>query len=220
MKIKDESNQWFKKLFKNDGKKKRNGPIQYLAILLCVGLALMVFSNTFSKPANDTEHVAVFKNESKSSNEDVPVFGSGKAETPTSMQDYEQMYEKQLTDALEQIVGVSDVTVMINLAETETSIFERNKNIRQQNTDETDREGGTRKVEDITRDDQVVIIRSGDKEQPLIAKVEKPTIRGVLVVAQGVDNIQVKTWVVEAVSRVLDVPSHRVSVLPKKSKGE
>ncbi len=216
----DQNGQWLKKLFNTGGKKKRSTPIQYLAIVLCVGLALMIFSN-FTKSGFNQESVPVFKEDTKVSSEDVAVFSSkNSSDEPYSMQDYEYTYEKQLREALEQIVGVSDVTVMINLAETETKVFERNVSTKQQNTDETDREGGTRKVEDITRDDQVVITRSGDKEEPLIAKIEKPTIRGVLVVAQGVENIQVKTWVVEAVSRVLDVPSHRVSVLPKKSKGD
>lgn len=218
----DSNGQWFKSFFKNsnDEKKKRSGPLQYLAILLCVGLALMIFSN-FSKSSGLQESVPVFKEDTKAASDALPVFtGKNSSDGPLSMQDYEYTFEKQLRDALEQIVGVSDVTVMINLAETETKVFERNISLKEQKTDETDREGGKRKVEDTTRENQVVIIRSGDKEEPLIAKVEKPTIRGVLVVAKGVENIQVKTWVVEAVSRVLDVPSHRVSVLPKKSKGE
>lgn len=49
---------------------------------------------------------------------------------------------------------------------------------------------------------------------------EKPAVAGVLVVAEGVENVQVKAWVVEAVSRVLDVAPHRVSVMPKKMKEE
>ncbi|MCT8138696.1 stage III sporulation protein AG [Anaerobacillus sp. CMMVII] len=217
---KDDNGQWIKKLFTNkDEKKKRSSPLQYLAIVLCVGLALMIFSN-FSKPSSLQDSVPVFKEETKDTGEAVTVFTSKTGEDPVTMQDYEYTYEKQLRDALEEIVGVSDVTVMINLQETETKIFERNKSIKEQKTDETDREGGKRNVEDTTREDEVVIIRTGDKEEPLVAKIEKPTIRGVLVVARGVENIQVKTWVVEAVSRVLDVPTHRVSVLPKKSKGE
>jgi stage III sporulation protein AG len=37
-----------------------------------------------------------------------------------------------------------------------------------------------------------------------------------LVVAKGADNLQIKKWIVEAVTRVLNVPSYRVAVLPKK----
>lgn len=85
-----------------------------------------------------------------------------------------------------------------------------------QSTDETDREGGKRKVEDISTDEKLVIVRSGDQEKPVVVKTEKPKIRGILVVAKGADNIEVKKWIIEAVTRSLDVPSHRVAVLPKK----
>lgn len=45
----------------------------------------------------------------------------------------------------------------------------------------------------------------------------KPKIVGVLVVAKGAEDIKVKTMIVEAVTRALDVPSHRVSVQPKQN---
>lgn len=63
---------------------------------------------------------------------------------------------------------------------------------------------------------KLVIVRSGDQEKPVVVKTEKPKIRGILVVAKGADNIEVKKWIIEAVTRSLDVPSHRVAVLPKK----
>lgn len=44
----------------------------------------------------------------------------------------------------------------------------------------------------------------------------KPRVRGVLVVAKGADNIQVKAWITEAVQKVLDVPAYKISILPKK----
>ena len=75
---------------------------------------------------------------------------------------------------------------------------------------------GERKVEDFSTDEKVVIIREGDKEVPLVQQTKKPTIRGVLIVAKGADNISIKKEIVEAVTRVLDVPSHRVAVSAKK----
>ena len=54
------------------------------------------------------------------------------------------------------------------------------------------------------------------KEGPIISETKKPSVRGVLVVAKGAENIQIKKWIIEAVTRSLDVPSHRVSVMPKK----
>ncbi|PYZ95312.1 stage III sporulation protein AG [Salipaludibacillus keqinensis] len=157
--------------------------------------------------------------EEKEDEEEATVFKSETKEKETELTDnYEYYYETQLKQALEQMVGVSNVTVMVNVAGTEKNIYEKNVQMKEQQTEETDREGGTRNVSDTSKDEQVVIIRSGEKEEPLVIHSQKPDISGVLVVANGVDNIQVKTWVVEAVSRVLDIPTHRVSVMPRKLK--
>ncbi|WP_100404758.1 stage III sporulation protein AG [Bacillus solitudinis] len=211
--------QWLQKLFQKPGSgKKRRWPLHYIMLLGCVGIALMIVGNLLNTQPMDEEQPLPVFNEKDS--EDEPAFGQKSQAEPSSMEDYENRYENQLRESLEQIVGISDVSVMINLSETERNVYEKNSNTKQQQTDETDREGGQRKVEDVTKDEQLVIIRNGDKEEPVLINKEKPDIRGVLVVAKGVENKEVKTWVVEAVSRVLDVPSHRVSVMPKKTKEE
>ncbi len=71
------------------------------------------------------------------------------------------------------------------------------------------------KFKTLQTDEQLVIIRNGDKEVPIVIETKKPEIRGVVVVAQGAENIEVKKWIIEAVTRALGVPSHRVAVMPK-----
>lgn len=212
--------EWLKKLFakKEEGKKKIT-LFHYFIMVLCLGVALMILGSFFSSDDDKDEFTQPVYEDRSNSEEAEAVFGQKDAE-PHTMADYEMHYENQLKKALEEIVGVSNVTVMVNLADTERRVYEKNVSVKKQLTDETDREGGTRKVDDTTRDEQIVIVRSGDKEEPLMVATEKPEIRGVLVVAEGVQNMQTKAMVVEAVSRVLDVPSHRVSVQPKKVKGE
>lgn len=48
-------------------------------------------------------------------------------------------------------------------------------------------------------------------------KTVKPKVRGVVVVASGAGNLQVKAWILEAVQKVLAVPSYKISILPKKA---
>ncbi|PYZ98582.1 stage III sporulation protein AG [Alteribacter lacisalsi] len=209
--------------YKETGKWKKVN-LKYLLLLLFLGLFFMIVSNVVTSGGDEQVLLpAAGVDESGTSEpepEAEPVFKSGNSDGPLTMGEYESIYESQLKKALEQMIGVSDVTVVVNLAETEKQVYQTNVNSKEQLTDETDREGGKRQVHDTTKDEQVVIIRSGDKEEPLLQRVEKPDVRGVLVVAKGVDNIQIKTSVVEAVSRVLDVPTHRVSVMPKKNEGE
>ncbi|WP_017727009.1 stage III sporulation protein AG [Halalkalibacterium ligniniphilum] len=212
--------QWLKKLLKKPGVEKGKFSFQYVIMLLCLGIGFMVVGSLMVEKNPMEENATPVFNENEEEVKEQPAFGQKSAGEQNSMEDYEIRYENQLKESLEQIVGLSDVTVMINLAETERYVYETNTSTKQQNTNETDREGGTRKVDDLSRDEQVVIVRNGDKEEPVLIRKEKPQIRGVLVVAQGVEQAQVKAWVVEAVSRVLDVPAHRVSVMPKKMKEE
>ncbi|HHY73088.1 MAG TPA: stage III sporulation protein AG [Bacillus bacterium] len=212
---------WLKGLFNhsNDHNPKDKNYQKYLLVLLAIGILFMLLSNLLqSQPSSETA-VPVLGS-TNSTEKDAAVFGQKKSEGSSEIADYEATYENQLKEALEQIVGIEDVTVMINLDATETKVLEKNTVVQSQETDEVDREGGKRQVEDLSRDEQVVIVRAGEQEGPIILKTKKPEIRGVLVVAKGADNLKVKQMVIEAVTRVLDVPSHRVSVLPKKTKGD
>lgn len=192
----------------------------YLLLAGLAGAAIMIFSN-FYATEKETENVNSAFLQASNQAKETAVFGdSGDSQEPNTMMEYEELYETQLRDALEQVVGVGNASIMVNLDATSIKIYEKNRVTQSQNTDEVDREGGKRKVEDLSLDEKVVIVRNGEEEKPVLVKTEKPAIRGVLVVAEGADNVQVKKWIVEAVTRVLDVPAHRVSVLPKKNQGE
>jgi stage III sporulation protein AG len=189
----------------------------WILILACLGLAAMILHNYFSMK-NDTEPamspvIQADVDGSKSKSEEV--FGASRS-SPKTMDDYEEVYENQLRDILSKIVGVGEVYVMVNLDSSE--LVEYKTNIRTQHsiTNEKDGEGGSRQIEDNTKDEQTVIIRRDNGDEPVIVTTKKPRVRGVIVVASGAENIQVKTWITEAVNRVLDVPLHRISVLPKK----
>ncbi|WP_353626115.1 stage III sporulation protein AG [Bacillus sp. JCM 19041] len=195
-------------------KKKRSFSPKYILLLGSLGIVLMLASQFLQ--SND--EIPTSQVPEQGEEDATPVFARDAEKD--SMADYEMRYENQLRETLAEIIGVNDVSVSINLAESEKNVYETNVRRGRQDTTETDREGGTRQVEDIQEEENVVIVRSGDKEEALIVSKEKPTVAGVLVVAEGVDNVQVKAWVIEAVSRLLDVPAHRVSVLPKKLEEE
>ncbi|MDE3839542.1 stage III sporulation protein AG [Bacillus methanolicus] len=212
---------WLKNLFSKEGhSEKKPGKYHYLLLVLLFGAAIMLISNMLYSGNASTPDMQVFNNKEANKAEEVPAFGQKKSEKKSLMQHYEEAYETQLKEALEGILGVDDVTVVVNVDATEKQILEKNFVTQSQTTTETDREGGTRKVEDASKDEQLVIVRNGEKEIPIVVETKKPEIRGVLVVAKGADNIQIKKWIIEAVTRVLDVPSHRVAVMPKKSKGD
>lgn len=210
---------WLKKqLSSKDGPpEKKSGKYQYLMIVVLFGAAIMLIGNILGDQKPD---MAVTAAKETGAEEDAAVFGQKKSAGNDVISEYEEAYESQLTEMLEGINGVGDVTVFVNVDATDKKVLEKNTVIQSQTTDETDREGGKRKVQDASQDEQLVIIRNGEKEVPIVLETKKPEIRGVLVVAKGAENIQVKKWIIEAVTRALDVPNHRVAVMPKKSKGE
>jgi stage III sporulation protein AG len=212
---------WLKQLLsKNEKQEKKNTKYQYLLIVGIFGATIMLANNILFSDSKMGETVTTFQNQTVTE-EDVEAFGNktGGAGNDT-ISDYESAYEAELKDALEQMLGVNKVSVIVNVDATDKKVLEKNTVTQTQTTNETDREGGTRKVEDVSVDEQLVIVRSGEKEGPILIETKKPSIRGVLVVAQGAENIQVKKWIIEAVTRVLDVPVHRVAVMPKKTKGD
>lgn len=193
---------------------KKAGKYQYMILVLVIGAAFMLAGNLFfKKPAASA--VPAMKTTPSSSNS-VPAFGSNKSSGNTAISNYEQQYESELKTTLDAMLGVNDVKVVVNVDSTDVKVFETNTSIKNSVTDETDANGGKRTVQDSTTDKNMVIVRNGDNEEPVVEQTKKPSIRGVLVVAEGAENIEVKKWIVEAVTRVLDVPSYRVAVMPEK----
>ncbi|QGQ47176.1 stage III sporulation protein AG [Metabacillus sediminilitoris] len=195
---------------------KKPSKYQYFILVFVLGVAFMLVSNLFSSKDNQTNDIV--PTSSSSSNESTEVFKQEKGEKTGSISDYEAEYENQLKEVLETISGVGNVSVVVNVDSTETKVVEKNTVTGSQVTKETDREGGKREVEDQSTDEQVVIIQEGEKEVPIVVQTRKPEIRGVLIVAQGADNIHIKKTIIESVTRVLGVPSHRVAVASKKMK--
>ncbi|MBB6448924.1 stage III sporulation protein AG [Geomicrobium halophilum] len=185
----------------------------YLGGLLVVGFILM-FVGTNGDDGEDPSLTTETENEE----EDQSTFLNNNEDRRGNLgdlADLERAYAGEMEGALESINGVSNVEIVVNLESTESKVYEKDTNIREQTTEETDTEGGNRTLEESTNEETTVLVQEGDSEEPLLIRTEKPDVTGVLVVAEGVDQLDRKEWVIEAVTRTLDVPAHRVSVLPK-----
>jgi len=188
---------------------KRVNTFRWLILIGCLGAALMILSSFFSvngKCRGDSSS-ADLKGDS------VPAAAFGNKDM--TMQDYEEMYESQLRDVLGKIVGVENVSVMVNLESSEETVVEKDRRETEQVTEESDKKGGTRKINEHTVEDKVVLYRTDEGEKPIVVKRIKPRVRGVLIVAEGAEDLKRKALIIEAVQRVLDVPVHRISVMPR-----
>ncbi|MDF2556394.1 MAG: stage sporulation protein [Bacillales bacterium] len=204
---------FFEDLFKNKDTKTFNPK---LIIILLVGIALMLISNFYSDRNQSAETFATQKN-NKNNSEQVSSdeITTSDDQINSSKSALERSYEKELQQALEQMSGVNNVTVIVKLSSTERSIYEKKYKTQKKMTDETDKNNGKRNIDETLNENEVIIIKDGNKEIPLLIEKDMPEVSGVLIVAEGVGKIQVKAKVIEAVTRVFSVESHRVAVMEK-----
>lgn len=197
-----------------DGKDKKLKPIHYIIVLLGIGIALMILTD-FLKVEPDSP--LGNKQETLPTNGGDPpaVATLGNASSNDIIAEYENLYETQLKDILETVVGIGEVEVFVNLDSTPELVVGKNTDQRSSATQETDKDKATRNQSEQSRSEQTVII-NGKQETPVVLKTLKPKVRGVVVVAKGAENVQVKVWITEAIQRALDVPLYKISVLPKK----
>ncbi|MGJ9456934.1 stage III sporulation protein AG [Oceanobacillus sp. CF4.6] len=195
---------------KEGGDKPPSKRIGYLILLGLAGVFLIIISNIFSSE-EEPDIIMQSQNEVQNSSQ-----ADNSAELSASdIKELENSLEQELAEMLNKIQGVTETEVMVNLDATSAHVYEKNLMKGQQTTDENDTNGGTRKIEDHTEENQVVLVRKGDQEVPLLIQTKQPEVRGVFVVAKGADHPSLKSQIVEAISRVLDAPTHKISVMPK-----
>lgn len=128
----------------------------------------------------------------------------------------EKSFEVRVRDILQNVVGVGEVNVMVTIDSTEELVIPRNVKDSQQTTEEKDGNGGTRHMTQVTRDGELLMLESSGDNTPIVTKRIKPKVRGVVVVAAGAENEVVKKIITDAVEKGLNVPSYRISVVPRK----
>lgn len=178
-------------------KVKKENIKDYIVPILLVGLALVVGYNVFIKKDSDNDAYInnYLKTEQSISNSDL-------------IEDYSSTLERRLENILTNIKGVGKVAVMVTVEETYEKVPAKNTIKSSEKTKESDSEGGTREVIREDYNEQVVV----NNNQLALIKQLKPTIKGVIVVAEGVDDIRVKEKLYTAVKTVLGIPGNRVEI--------
>lgn len=194
-----------------NGKGKSSLKLRYFIVLGLAGLLLLLISSLFSNNERDEKEMVT----DSLDKEKMEVTQESTEAVPNEINQLASSYEQDLINMLNKIQGVSEAEVMVNLDSSDVNVYERNLISGVQTTNEEDQSGGTRRVEDRTEDTQIVLVRQGDTETPILVQTKQPEVRGVFIVAKGAEQATVKSWIIEAISSVLDVPSHKISVMPK-----
>ncbi|UJF31257.1 stage III sporulation protein AG [Paenibacillus hexagrammi] len=202
-------------IWRRPGGPKRKNTLLWVALVGLLGAALMILNSFIT--VKDVDPINEGRASPPQSQESKETFLGSTPKESSVFHEYEQAYETQLEGILKNIVGVGDVEVLVTIESTEEVTVDKNYNDNQQMTTERDSNGATRNISQVTRSGEVVIYQVAGDQKPLVLKYIKPKIRGVIVVAKGAENLTVKKMISEAVERGLDVPAHKISILPRKT---
>lgn len=130
-----------------------------------------------------------------------------------SIEEYTENLENKVVDMISAIHGAGKTKVMISLEATEEREYAIDKNT-QENTQNSQDETQKRKDEQT----EIVLIEGNDgKKKALITKTIQPKIKGVLVICQGADDVNVNECITSSISTLLGISSNKISIAKLKN---
>jgi stage III sporulation protein AG len=185
--------------------------LNILVLIASAGVLLIVLANSFgsSKGNQEITHDTGLVQGSKDTIQNVnPADNVDRLEASLA-----QRLEKVLT----LVNGVGEVRVTVNLASSTQKDFAVNTSTNNKTTKEEDQKGGNRVITEANENGEMVLVREnqGSQEDPVVVKETKPEVKGVIVVAEGAGDPEVKADLMNAVQVYLDIPLYKVIVLVK-----
>ncbi len=122
--------------------------------------------------------------------------------------------ENKLKNILKKVSGIGEVEVMLTLKASSEQVPLKDNPSTQESVIEDDGEGGSRTNNSITRDESTVLVNgeNGNSEPYIIQELE-PVVEGVMVIAEGGDDLNIVLDIIEAAEVLFDVPAHKVKVM-------
>ncbi|MGI6225442.1 MAG: stage III sporulation protein AH [Peptococcales bacterium] len=200
-----------KSLFPEDrtknGLKVNSKQKKYIAWLVVVAI-IGVFAVSFGNVSKETK--------------EPPLAAESKLQTEISQEAKgnlaiaEQQLAQKLENILGQIAGVGEVAVNLTLESSAEYHYATNHKVDKTQVSERAQDGSTRATDETREDTQLVMKNmTQGQDEPVIVKEIRPQVVGVMIVAQGANDLLIKEKISSAVQTLLDIPAHRVTVLPK-----
>ncbi|EOC99766.1 stage III sporulation protein AG [Caldisalinibacter kiritimatiensis] len=185
----------------------KDGPYKKLItnmfIVLLMGVGILIATSSFTNKKAEDDKLLIDNNKNQKPIEN---------KSYNNVENYVTSMEEKLEKTLEKIKGVGEVDVMLTLEDSAERIPAFNTTKMQESTEEKDAQGGTRNIvkEDTTQ--QIVVSNNGGNDSLLVIKEVKPKVRGVIVVAEGAEDILVKEKLYSAVKTVLGISGNKVEI--------
>lgn len=120
--------------------------------------------------------------------------------------------EENLEDILSKIAGVGKVQVLITYSESSEVVVMYNEKNSLNSTEETDTNGGVRKIEQTDTDKEIIYEEKDGEKTPITQKIIMPKIEGAIITAQGATDPTIKTNIIQAVSAATGISTYRIQV--------
>lgn len=120
--------------------------------------------------------------------------------------------EKNLETILSKIQGVGEVKVFINYSESSEIIPMYNETSKNSNTEETDTQGGVRKIQEQDSQKEIIYKEENGEKMPITKKVVEPKVQGAIITAKGASDVNIKTSIIQAVEAVTGLATHKIQV--------
>lgn len=172
-----------------DKKKKKENMIFIVVILVVLLISINYILSDTKKEQKETE---IENNTSKQ------VDNSSKAQSPNDL-------EERLTQIINQVEGISDVSLIINYKDSGQSEYVFN-------TKETIAEEGNV----LNMEKEVAYNESSGQKSAIKTSQNNPQIEGVIIVARGIENSDNKQKIQSAIASLLGIASYKVQVLNRR----
>jgi stage III sporulation protein AG len=135
--------------------------------------------------------------------------------------DYISYWEEKLENALSYVEGAGEVKVLITLKESEEKIVEKDGPEQLSDTAENDSAGGSRTTQESSMEKTTIYMTdSNGNNIPYVVKTIPPTVEGVVVIAQGGDQLLVRQNIIEAIQVLFDVDMNKITVVKMKNNNQ
>ena len=120
--------------------------------------------------------------------------------------------EERLENILQNIEGVGKVKVLLTYSESSKNIAMYNEDTQQNDTEETDTNGGNRKIIQNSSKKEVIYQEVNGQKVPVTQSIIEPKIEGAIVTAIGARNSTIKENIVQAVGAATGLATHKIQV--------
>lgn len=187
-------------------------------IIVLTGILLLVIVWPVQEKNADADTNAGIQSGQLDSKEDIMNLHTGTSQNAyesswkneNELYSYASYLEASLEELLGTMDGVGRVRVMITLENSGETIIEKDKSTERNSTTEVDSQGGSRNTTDFSDKEETVY---GENSIPYITKMLTPSVKGVVVSAQGGGNAKTAENISEAIQALFGIEAHKIKIV-------